>query len=68
MVMRSQLAVLDFNSDSGLEQSLELELLKIYHALYDKWPQKSQYFSYLKMVMRSQLAVLDFNSGSGLEQ
>ena len=43
-------------------------ILEIFHALYNKWIPKSQYFSHLGMVTRSQLAVMDFNSGSDLPQ
>ena len=41
--------------------------LEIYHAVYNKWMQKSLHFSFLGMVCRSQLAAIDFNLGANLE-
>ena len=39
-------------------------ILEIFHALYNKWIQKSLHLSGLGMVTRSQLVVMDFISGS----
>ena len=51
-----------------LTQFCHTGILEVYHALYNKWTPKWQYFSYVGMFTRSQLAVMDFSKGISLEQ